>query len=205
MSFRVEDKYIVNNEDKIKILSFIEKSGFEPEFKNRDITSIYFDDKNLSMFHDSEEGSTPRKKIRVRFYEDRNKDLNLEKKINSQEGKYKVSKEINLDDLNYYVKNGYYDSTYGICYPVLIVNYNRYYFKKKNYRITLDINISFKDSINTNFKYSENFSILEVKILNKFNIPLELEQLPLNKIRYSKYSEGIKKIYDGIDKNRIYF
>ena len=45
----------------------------------------------------------------------------------------------------------------------------------------------------------------KVKILNKFNIPLELEQLPLNKIRYSKYSEGIKKIYDGIDKNRIYF
>ena len=36
MSFRLEDKYIVNNEDKIKILSFIDRSGFEQEFKNRD-------------------------------------------------------------------------------------------------------------------------------------------------------------------------
>ncbi|WP_075502025.1 VTC domain-containing protein [Candidatus Pelagibacter communis] len=205
MSFRLEDKYIVNNEDKIKILSFIEKSDFEQEFKNRDITSIYFDDKNLRMFHDSEEGSTPRKKIRVRFYEDKNKNLNLEKKINSQEGKFKITKKINFNDLNNYKKNGYYDSTYGICYPVLKVNYNRYYFKKKDYRITFDININFKDTNNENFRYLENFSVLEVKILNKFNIPLELEQLPLNKIRYSKYSEGIKKIYDRIDKNRIYF
>ena len=205
MSFRLEDKYIVNNEDKIKILSFIDRYGFEPEYKNRNITSLYFDNKNLSMFHDSEEGTTPRKKIRIRFYEDKNKDLNLEKKINSQEGKYKVTKKINTDDLNFYKKNGYYDSSYGICYPVLTVNYNRYYFKKKNYRITLDININFKDVIYSNFNYLENFSILEVKILNKFNIPLDLEQLPLNKIRYSKYSEGIKKIYDRIDKNRIYF
>ena len=205
MSFRLEDKYIVNNEDRIKILSFIERSGFEQEFKNRDITSLYFDDKNLSMFYDSEEGTTPRKKIRIRFYEDKDKVLNLEKKINSQEGKYKVSKKINIDDLNFYKKKGYYDSSYGICYPVLAVNYNRYYFKKKNYRITLDININFKKTIHTRFKYLENFSILEVKILNKFNIPSDLEQLPLNKTRYSKYSEGIKKIYDSIDKNRIFF
>ena len=205
MSFRLEDKYIVNNEDRIKILSFIERSGFEQEFKNRDITSLYFDDKNLSMFYDSEEGTTPRKKIRIRFYEDKDKVLNLEKKINSQEGKYKVSKKINIDDLNFYKKKGYYDSSYGICYPVLAVNYNRYYFKKKNYRITLDININFKKTIHTSFKYLENFSILEVKILNKFNIPSDLEQLPLNKTRYSKYSEGIKKIYDSIDKNRIFF
>ena len=48
MSFRVEDKYIVNNEDRIKILSFIKKDGFEPAYNNRNITSIYFDNKNLS-------------------------------------------------------------------------------------------------------------------------------------------------------------
>lgn len=62
MSFRIEDKYIVNCEDKIKILSLIKEFGFKLDFNNRNITSIYFDDKNFSMFHDSEEGSTPRKK-----------------------------------------------------------------------------------------------------------------------------------------------
>ena len=205
MSFRIEDKYIVENNDKIEILSFLKKTKFKPEFKNRDITSIYFDNKNLSMFFDSEEGSTPRKKIRIRFYENNKKKLFLEKKINSQEGKYKITKKIKPDNLNFYQKKGYYDSQYGVCYPKLIVNYNRFYFKKINYRITLDVNINFKNLLSSNSKYLENFSILEVKILRNFSIPIELEQLPLNKIRYSKYSEGIKKVYDRIDKNRIYF
>jgi len=205
MSFRVEDKYIINNEDRIKILSFIKKDGFEPAYNNRNITSIYFDNKNLSMFHDSEEGSTPRKKIRIRYYENKSENLNLEKKINSQEGKYKITCKLNLKYLNFYKKRGLYDSTYGTCYPLLFVNYNRSYYKKKNFRITLDTNISFKNFLYPNFKFSENFLILEVKISDKFDVPLDLQQLPLNKIRYSKYSEGIKKVFDKIDKNRFNF
>ncbi len=205
MSFRIEDKYLVKKEDKIEILSFIKNDGFEEKYKKRNITSIYFDNKFLSMFEDSEEGVTPRKKIRLRFYENNKEDLNFEEKINSQEGKYKISNKLSLNKMNFYINNGYYDSSYGNCYPILIVNYDRFYFQKNNYRITLDFNICFKNFINKNFKFNEDFLILEVKLLNKYNIPIELENLPLNKIRYSKYSEGIKKVYNKVDKDRLYF
>ena len=90
MSFRVEDKYIVNNEDRIKILSFIKKDGFEPAYNNRNITSIYFDNKNLSMIHDSKEGSTPRKKIRVRHYQNLN-EFNHPSVINLEEKRKYIS------------------------------------------------------------------------------------------------------------------
>ncbi len=205
MSFRIEDKYLVKEEDKIKILSFITNDGFQEKFKKRNITSIYFDNKFFSMFEDSEEGVTPRKKIRIRFYENEKEKLNFEKKINSQEGKYKISNKLSLNMMNFYVNNGCYDPSYGNCYPVLNVNYDRLYFQKNNCRITLDFNINFRHSIYENFKFNENFLILEVKLLNKYKIPPELENLPLNKIRYSKYSEGIKKVYDKVDKNRLYF
>ncbi len=205
MSFRIEDKYLVKEEDKIKILSFIKNDGFEEKYIKRNITSIYFDNKFLSMFEDSEEGVTPRKKIRLRFYENKIKNLNFEKKINSQEGKYKISNKLSLNKMNFYINNGYYDTSYGNCYPLLEVNYDRFYFQKNNCRITLDFNIYFRDFIYKKFKFNENFLILEVKLLNKYNIPPELENLPLNKIRYSKYSEGIKKVYNKVDKDRLYF
>ena len=86
MSFRIEDKYLVKEEDKIKILSFIKNDGFQEKFKKRNITSIYFDNKFFSMFEDSEEGVTPRKKIRIRFYENEIEKLNFEKK-NKQSGR----------------------------------------------------------------------------------------------------------------------
>ena len=47
MSFRIEDKYLVKEEDKIKILSFIKNDGFEEKYIKRNITSIYFDNKFL--------------------------------------------------------------------------------------------------------------------------------------------------------------
>jgi len=205
MSFRVEDKYFLKKEEKFKVFSLIQNYGFEEKFKKRNITSIYFDNKYFSMFEDSEEGVTPRKKIRIRFYENMVEHTSLEKKINAKEGKYKISNKLNLIQMNNYITRGYYDASYGNSYPVLEVNYDRLYFQKNNFRITLDFNIRFKNFINKNLNFYEDFLILEVKILNKFNIPSELESLPLNKIRYSKYSEGIKKIFNKVDKNRLYF
>ena len=35
-------------------------------YPERNINSVYFDNDNLSMYHDSIEGSVPRKKIRIR-------------------------------------------------------------------------------------------------------------------------------------------
>ena len=49
--------------------------------------------------------------------------------------------------MDFYINNGCYDSSYGNCYPVLNVNYDRLYFEKNNCRITLDFNINFRHFI----------------------------------------------------------
>ena len=68
MSFRIEDKYLINQIDYIKVKKLLQKNNFKETYEKRLITSLYFDNKFLSMFHDSEEGVVPRKKIRFRYY-----------------------------------------------------------------------------------------------------------------------------------------
>ena len=62
MSFRIEDKYLINKVDYIKVKKLLRKNNFEEIYDKRFITSLYFDNKFLSMFLDSEEGVVPRKK-----------------------------------------------------------------------------------------------------------------------------------------------
>ena len=65
-------------------------------YPKRFINSVYFDNQSLTAYNDSIEGLTPRKKIRVRSYPDSHnlkkiKKFNLEIKINSVEGKFKIN------------------------------------------------------------------------------------------------------------------
>ena len=64
------------------------------EHSDRIVSSTYFDNDKLSMFHHSEEGIVPRKKLRLRSYSKNaheTTDTLLEKKITSPEGRFKVS------------------------------------------------------------------------------------------------------------------
>ena len=64
-------------------------------YEPRKINSLYFDTLSLQSFSDSEEGTLPRKKIRVRWYNDFEK-LTIEKKISSVEGRYKQQNSLKL-------------------------------------------------------------------------------------------------------------
>ena len=62
MAFRLEEKIKFHISDYIKLKNKIyELNGFKL-YPKRNISSIYFDNKNLDMFLDSEEGNVPRKK-----------------------------------------------------------------------------------------------------------------------------------------------
>ena len=114
MSFRVEEKCILKNIDKNKFKSTLFKIGGKILFPKREIMSLYFDTKATKMFFDSEEGTTPRKKIRVRTYpNEKHKTFNLEKKINSAEGRYKISEKINIEKYIKILKQGIIDNEYG--------------------------------------------------------------------------------------------
>ena len=65
MSFRKEKKFNLSiNELKLLKYSLLEK-GMKVLYPKRIIKSCYFDNKNLQMFHHSEEGILPRKKLDI--------------------------------------------------------------------------------------------------------------------------------------------
>ena len=98
MSFRTEIK--------IKIEPFMESHFFKwlsinngmEIYSKRRVTSIYFDNDKLESYNDSIEGTVPRKKIRLRTYNEFKfnefQKVLLEKKISSIEGRYKTSIQI---------------------------------------------------------------------------------------------------------------
>ena len=63
MSFRIEDKLFILNENLIEFKDFLINKKAKKIFKSRSIKSLYFDNSNLDMYNDSIEGLTPRKKI----------------------------------------------------------------------------------------------------------------------------------------------
>ena len=130
MSFRIEKKIAIYKNNITNFRNYILEDNFSVTFPNREIFSIYFDTNDFQMFRDSVEGIVPRKKIRMRKYNDLNsEEVFFEIKVSSVEGRYKTVNKINnhkkLLDL------GYFDHNYGLCYPKIIVKYNRSYYKKK--------------------------------------------------------------------------
>ena len=95
MSFRKETKFRLSESDQLRIKNDLILDGMEVLYPSRTINSTYFDTNDLSMFWDSEEGVLPRKKVRVRWYENDIK-LTKEVKISSIEGRFKYTKKLKM-------------------------------------------------------------------------------------------------------------
>ena len=170
----------LNNNEAVKI------------YNDRYIKSIYFDNKHFSSYHDSTEGVVPRKKIRIRSYDNKN-DKILEKKITSQEGRFKISHNVKTKD-NFYAK--IYDNFYGYCYPVSKIVYTRRYFYNDKIRITIDQNIQYFKISNLkimNFNYKEPDCVMEFK--SDVSEENNLENLSNYQFaRFSKYCKSITSL-----------
>ena len=194
MSFRFERKTLFHFSDYIKIKKLIFDKGGSILFPKRFIKSLYFDNYDKQSFIDSEEGSLPRKKIRIRNYPESNlKNFFLEKKISSVEGRFKLSKKLKQSEYISLLKNGVFDDQYGNCYPLMWVTYEREYFSVLGKRVTIDKNIKYK-KYNQFKEYFDNENvILEAKsnMLEKTNIFDDLPQF--TEVRVSKYCNSIHK------------
>src|SRR5210317_231446 len=134
MSFRIEKKIAINKRNFFFLKKFLVKNNFKKIYKDRSIFSCYLDNNHFKMYNDSIEGIVPRKKLRLRSYNELlSGDIFFEKKISSIEGRFKTSEKIN--NFNQILSKGYFDKDYGICYPKIIVKYVRTYYKKKNLRL----------------------------------------------------------------------
>ncbi len=193
MSFRIEEKINIHKNNSIFIKKWLFKNNAKILHPPRIISSIYFDNDNFEMYHNSVEGVLPRKKIRIRFYpENQDNNFYLEKKISSIEGRYKTKEKMkfSLKKINKKI----FDNNYGECKSKLIVNYKREYYFLMNTRVTVDSNIYFS-KISNNKILKEKFFLnkLAMELKNNINYSKDklLDDFPFEVIRFSKYCQAV--------------
>ena len=166
--------------------------GMKLIYKKRQINSIYFDTKELQMFHDSEEGVLPRKKIRVRWY-DLSNIYSKEIKVSSIEGRYKTSSKLNnINKLIDVYDINFFDQSYGYVYPLIQISYSRSYFKLNNMRITFDENINYRGLRGSGCNsFNDPEYVIEIKIPYDFQDDFLESMIPYQTARFSKFCRGI--------------
>ena len=191
MSFRKEKKFKLSKSELQLIKFSLIKKGMKVLYPERIINSCYFDTKNLLMFHQSEEGILPRKKIRFRWYDQEN-EAKKEIKISSIEGRFKKTNffgGINNLDLNLY---NFYERDYGTIYPYLLIKYLREYFIYKDLRLTFDSDIQYK-KINSPVerKLIDNQCVMEIKTSLETSDDYIEKIISKQSNRFSKYCRGV--------------
>ena len=187
---RHEIKFIINKKEKI---NFINKNHLNKIFPDRIVESIYFDTKDLQFFSLSEEGVTPRFKIRLRGYNNE-KPSNLEIKNTKNYHREKIvlkNFQFNSFELHKTLKSM---GINNIVDQKIRVKYLRSYYELKDLgRITMDENIEFFNP-SKEFRNPKKINkiILEVKIQRKEIDKNHVEKIiNLKESRFSKYCVGI--------------
>ena len=192
MSFRKEKKFRLSYSDMTEIKKGLLLAGMTTLHPLRVISSCYFDTKSLVLYHESEEGVLPRKKIRIRWY-DENVLFTKEVKISSVEGRYKYTNVLSLvRSIADFEKLNIFDTEYGKLNPVLIVKYEREYYSLKGLRITFDKNITYSDlRFNTKPTFRDSECVMEVKVPADCSDDYIEGIIQHSTSRFSKYSRGL--------------
>ena len=201
MKFRFEEKIKLDSKKIFFFKKWLNENKAQNIYPNREVYSIYFDNKEFQTHQDSIEGVVPRKKIRLRTYNfisENVNNFNLEIKKTLPFGRLKDSQSLKKN--NILLRNGLFLSDYGWCYPRIIVKYVRSYYQLSKIRVTLDSNIAFKkfNSKNKKIFFFNNFELVVAELkansidhINEINNKLQFE-----KTRFSKYCYGIEALYN---------
>tara|TARA_Y100000389_G_C17454056_1_gene516832 strand:+ start:1605 stop:2174 length:570 start_codon:yes stop_codon:yes gene_type:complete len=188
MELRNETKFNINYDIAKKYLN---NNKTIKQFDDRNIHSIYFDNSEFKFFRDSEEGTVPRKKVRYRWYNKSFKNGNFEIKKTLPTHREKSKESIILKN----VKNKLL--ILGLK-PVLKVSYNREYYIMDKLRFTLDRKIKFC-KLNSFYNIISKIEVSDVIFEFKSSISTDYSIITQDvmrfRTRYSKYCEGIKKLY----------
>lgn len=147
-SQRIERKVSLHPGQYIYLNNFIKCMNFKKAFEERDISSIYYDDHNLSSVRDNIDGVEKRLKFRLRFYDGNLNKIHKEVKIKSGFIGYKIVDEIDsskFKSISSIVKNKshfFQEYTSSILRPRCIVSYRRsYLYGTYGIRLTVDSKI----------------------------------------------------------------
>ena len=191
MSFRKEKKYRLSFSDQKLLQVALSGRGMEMLHPPRVINSCYFDTGDLTLFQDSEEGILPRKKVRIRWY-NQDRKLTKEIKISSIEGRFKTVEP--HDDVAFaeHLEARFCDDIYGHLKPTLLVSYSRAYYMLDGLRITFDSDIHYTDlRSQTRRRFMDHECVVEAKT------PIDTSDDYIDSViniatsRFSKYSRGL--------------
>ena len=192
MSFRKENKYRVTTSDYHHLKNILLSNGMKLMHDTRKVNSLYFDNHTLEMHSHSEEGVLPRKKIRIRWYNDVDK-FKFEKKISSIEGRFKTTESLkNLNSFDDILTHNPFDNQYGLLLPSLKVSYERTYFSMNGLRITFDKDINYNNlRLNNLINHKDPERVIEIKVPTEISNDFIERLMPHPGARFSKYSRGI--------------
>jgi len=185
----------------VDCLSILSEAGFIEVFQPRCVESVYFDDDQLSLHNESEEGIVPRYKVRLRSYNQGRDCGRVEMKFTHPHWRSKfTSEEVAFDLTDGSLRVGIW-STEGrtVLSPKIIVGYQRRYFERDGIRATIDYGIKFRDCV-SGMRANSTTSVLEFKInrSSKSDFLGSDLALPLGRrvTRMSKYCEGVHLFTD---------
>lgn len=218
MNYREEIKYSITKNDfnliNLKLDSFLKKDiNCKDEYYT--ISSLYFDDYKRTSYNQVINGISERWKYRIRFYNNNDTYIKLEKKYKKNNKTHKdsviISKEMFDNILTRQVKikkdNNKLLNEFIIkinsdfLRPIIFIEYKRipYVYKVGNVRITLDFDIGYTTCFNNLFKdkrlkYLPNY-ILEVKynVILPDSIRSRLALNHLEQTSFSKFKNCIER------------
>ncbi len=199
---RVERKFIVGTNNYEFFEKFLKFNSFKKVYKNREVSSVYFDTLNYDFLRANIDGIGFRKKYRIRWYNNDYKNIFFEEKSKKNFLVFKKVKKINFsfnkekfsENLNdFFLSDKDLNSKDYNLQIVLKTNYNRSYWlsNDKKIRATIDknLNTSPHSSLNKIIKLPE--IILEFKYLpeyeNYFRFFFKRFGSGLRTVKYSKY------------------
>lgn len=218
---RYERKYLITDythRDVEQLIKF-HPARFSEIYHPRNINNIYFDTLGMNHYYDNVEGSSDRKKVRIRWYGE------LMGTIGQPTLEYKIKKGLLGKKQSYQLHPFALDtsfdksqiekavSTHTLPFPVrdevlslkptLLNRYTRKYFLSadKKFRITIDFNLSYYQiSYNHNqfiHKYLDHrTTVLELKYAaaDEPEAKQVSDKLPFSVTKSSKYLQGLERI-----------
>ena len=224
---RVEEKYVLTEEEKNKLFKRISKYLDKDIYYESTISNIYFDNKNNDLIVNSLDKPIYKEKIRLRSY---NKTPNLDSEVFLEKkdkyegivGKRRIKMTLRdfynyinyhkFDDNNQIMKELDYEINYYNLEPSIYIAYDRKSYKGKydnDLRITIDSNLRSRTEDlrlelgSAGKKYFKNkYYLMEIKTLNSMPLWLVkvLSELNIYPDSFSKYG----KIYEDMNKEVVY-
>lgn len=220
---RIEEKYLITEEKKTKLLNKISSHIECDDYFKSSIHNIYFDTDNNDLIINSLEKPIFKDKFRIRSYkipkEDDEVFLEMKTKYKGVVGKRRI--KLKLKDFYKYINKEikpkeqilkeimYYYNYYDLK-PAIYIAYDRESYKgkeNKNLRITFDNNLrsrreklKFVENVSMNNYFDKNIYIMEIKTVGSLPLWLvktlsELEIMPTSFSKYGKiYEKEMKEM-----------